>query len=539
MSSGPSTCRGESHAPLAGTRRADEASRTAVRPGTVGLALAGAAALYGASVLLGRFIRLWPWTVDDAFITFRYARHLAEGRGLQWNPGDTPAEGFTSLLWVLVSVIPHRFHIDVPAFAKVVSLVALGCSAALAALVAWHLLRDAGRDLRLVVGGATALVVAAHPMTAVHASSGMETALFTCLATALAYSAVSYRAFPSRRGAWSLALLSLLLGLARPEGNLLAGTVLVGLTIAQAGRGNGIGLVRPVLLAYVIPGSIYFVARWAFYGLLLPLPFYIKSSAGWEGVDQVIGFYRHAVGWICLPALLGFLSFWRRTWPLALATLLHSIFYLKPAHMMGFSWRYLYPCFPILVLAAGLAIARVLRSRPWLAVAATCLGAVVTVYAHGRGADATIEDHVAYARGLARAHVRLGRELAALSERFPGASPRLVVADAGAIPYYSDWWVLDSFGLNDREIARTGVRDLSYIYGASPDAVVILSRSAQTIDLRLGWEGPIAAEAQRLGYKVGGIYEFGAPHARPFGGYYLWLLMRPDLMELLDPSGAP
>ena len=38
---------------------------------------------------------------DDAFISFRYAQHLARGQGLTWNVGEPPLEGFTNLLWTL------------------------------------------------------------------------------------------------------------------------------------------------------------------------------------------------------------------------------------------------------------------------------------------------------------------------------------------------------------------------------------------------------------------------------------------------------
>ncbi|HNS73548.1 MAG TPA: hypothetical protein PKI81_09100, partial [bacterium] len=44
---------------------------------------------------------LWPATLDDAFISYRYARHLVEGHGLVFNPGER-VEGFSNLLWVLL-----------------------------------------------------------------------------------------------------------------------------------------------------------------------------------------------------------------------------------------------------------------------------------------------------------------------------------------------------------------------------------------------------------------------------------------------------
>ncbi len=41
-----------------------------------------------------------PAVIDDAFISLRYARELAAGNGLVFNPGD-PVEGYTSFLWTL------------------------------------------------------------------------------------------------------------------------------------------------------------------------------------------------------------------------------------------------------------------------------------------------------------------------------------------------------------------------------------------------------------------------------------------------------
>lgn len=44
---------------------------------------------------------------EDAMISMRYARHLADGHGLVWNIGEPPIEGFTNLLWVLWMSVAH------------------------------------------------------------------------------------------------------------------------------------------------------------------------------------------------------------------------------------------------------------------------------------------------------------------------------------------------------------------------------------------------------------------------------------------------
>ena len=48
-----------------------------------------------------------PHPIDDAYITFRYSRNLAEGLGPVWNAGD-PVEGYTNFLWMLFGEEPDE-----------------------------------------------------------------------------------------------------------------------------------------------------------------------------------------------------------------------------------------------------------------------------------------------------------------------------------------------------------------------------------------------------------------------------------------------
>src|SRR4030042_1361768 len=41
------------------------------------------------------------YTVDDAYISFRYAENAAKGYGLVFNPGER-VEGYTNFLWVIL-----------------------------------------------------------------------------------------------------------------------------------------------------------------------------------------------------------------------------------------------------------------------------------------------------------------------------------------------------------------------------------------------------------------------------------------------------
>ncbi|RYG85422.1 hypothetical protein EON77_05610, partial [bacterium] len=68
-------------------------------------------------VLVGHARAYWDFTVDDAYITLRYSRHLAEGFGPEWNLEGPRAEGYTAPLWMVLLALPHLVGADAVVFA--------------------------------------------------------------------------------------------------------------------------------------------------------------------------------------------------------------------------------------------------------------------------------------------------------------------------------------------------------------------------------------------------------------------------------------
>jgi len=62
--------------------------------------------------------------VDDAMVSMRYARNLAQGHGLVWNLGQPPVEGFTNPGWVLVMALVHLFPFSPALISLIVMLLA-------------------------------------------------------------------------------------------------------------------------------------------------------------------------------------------------------------------------------------------------------------------------------------------------------------------------------------------------------------------------------------------------------------------------------
>ncbi|MGI9148898.1 MAG: hypothetical protein ACR2IK_20505 [Chloroflexota bacterium] len=154
-----------------------------------------------------------PHPIDDAYITFRYARNLAEGVGLVYNPGEWVL-GTTTPLWALVLAAGYRLGgTDLPWLATCVSGV---CDAGSAGLLVHYGLRVGWRPAGAALVG---LAWALNPMSIAFATGGMETSVFV-LAALLALGLVG-----SCSATWLAAGVSGVSMLVRPEGALLVLTV--------------------------------------------------------------------------------------------------------------------------------------------------------------------------------------------------------------------------------------------------------------------------------------------------------------------------
>lgn len=97
-----------------------------------------AVATAGALGLLALFAasRAWAlrWVCDDSFISFRYARNLAEGHGLVFNAGER-VEGYTNLAWTLMLAAGARAGLDPIALSGILGILFYGL---LVSVVAWR-----------------------------------------------------------------------------------------------------------------------------------------------------------------------------------------------------------------------------------------------------------------------------------------------------------------------------------------------------------------------------------------------------------------
>ena len=340
-------------------------------PLTVGLAATLAGLLWHAW--------LYRFLTDDAFISFRYARNLAHGFGLVFNPGLERVEGYTNFLWVVLLAGLNRLGVAPEAAAGPLGVL---FTVALWAMVAHFSLRRVAEPNHAWPALVPLALLALTRSVAVWSSSGLETRCFEFLVIAgvlrlLVELEGLERGAPRPPLAW---LLFALAALTRPDGLLISGAVLAAGAAYVARRAPaelGRFVSRQIPFALVVGAHALF--RRAYYGDWLPNTYYAKFdghpwwASGWR---YLAAFTLEYFAWLWIPLLaLGVARHLRRNTPafplLVAAAIVPHVLYVAAIGGDHFEYRPLDLYFPLLYLlmADGVAVWASSRARTLAAAA--------------------------------------------------------------------------------------------------------------------------------------------------------------------------
>ncbi len=405
----------------------------------------------------------WPAPLDDTYIYFGCARSFAEGAPFAWYPGNGYGSGCTSALYPMLLA---------PLWAVGLRGSALGVGAFVIALLC---LGDLARSLRRVAEEHPAswlfpLLVVAVPVLSWSWFSGMETALAgAVIGRALLACRRALGAHPDgRRGAQ------------RRAGYWLAGALLtrpellpfaLACAVALAYRGGALSalgsLVRvggPGVTALVVQASAnrLFTGEWAQAGgirkALWSSPFATDGDVAIAWLSNLVVLVDQALvrglggTWLAyaFPALVLAAVALPRHRAVALPALLGAVGALAVVCLNATAryqnYRYAAPTLVLLLVTAALgvdALARVRAARVgWGAPLALALSALAAL-APATQRLAQTEHFARASANIVEQHVEVARRLRALE---PPAR-RVMVNDAGVIPYLADVPPLDGLGL--------------------------------------------------------------------------------------------
>ncbi len=440
-------------------------------------------------------VYVWNFTVDDAFISFRYSEHLANGFGLVWNIGQPPVEGYSNFLWVLIVALLFLLKLNPVSSTKVIGLLSVFGIIVLF----WFITNDIfeNKKNKYTAFTISTIFLLINPYTAIHVVSGLETMFYAFLLLGVVYSAWKIIVFPNSKFIWLFAFTALLLSLTRPEGILISLALILSIIyVSYKKNNNSINLISflPVLILYLIPIITYNVFRVSYFHELFPLPFLVKIVNGITFPVDFLYAVIYLIPFIIIMLIsvhlkkqnIGSIENRQITYfkyfllILGITFFFADIVYVRTP-LMNFSQRFFYPSFVMFYLAFGIAISMLFNEIGKFNIKLTktnqikfssviiVLVLVFLVLANSYGISDLKEQHD-YGVSFEKSYIPIGKTLSTFSDD----NYTVAFADSGAVAYYSKWNFLDLGGLNDKFIAENGVTT-EYLEQTNPELVIFAS----------------------------------------------------------------
>jgi len=438
----------------------------------VGYAFYAAAYIYQTSFVVSgeRYFVLF----DDAMISMRYARNLANGHGLVWNPGGVRVEGYTNPLWVIFMAIFHLFPLPPSKMSLVIQI-----SGAIFLIANLSFVNKIARMLT----GSWLVALLSVILTAFYAPlnnwglQGMEVSVLTLIVSASLWIALE-STHSNRFSRWLYPLLGMGT-LVRIDMAVVYLVVLVFLVVADRShrRQNlvwGIGL----FVLFILSQTLF---RWIYYGDILPNTYYLKMQGYPVFLRLVHGAYVlirfiWSFNWLLFLLPFTVLAFRReRAILLAILVILAQLAY--SVYVGGDAWehrggsnRYISIVMPIFFIfftyASDLirqAILIKIQPRLKASILVSNVLLVLIVLASMLNMNLLVDFKSLERWALLRQPIFIegNKEYVRIAEALnkittPQAS--IAVVSAGAIPYFTDRYALDLLGKNDVKIAHENAR---------------------------------------------------------------------------------
>ena len=436
---------------------------------------------------------LFPkWTVDDAFISYRFGKNLVGSGELAWNAGEKPVEGYTGIALPLLAATAISMNFLPEEFIRLISILAF----LLSGFLLWRFLIAKQAGIWIASGALMSWML--NPLALSHAHSGLETMLFSV--AILGAFVVWMNSDAGNKLHFGMALLCTIVALIRPEGAILGILICVAILLSNTGNRrlrnrNFLGM----LIAFGLPLAAYHIWRINYYDSILPNTWHAKQYDGIanpESLKQIAEFKLLFLLPILLPFLLIFAGNWktirlqewksgkliRQTFPFLIFFCFLFGIYLTSWLFMGFSFRFFFPVLPVFITVIALLSGRLNEKIPdgkrkTLVVALLFSGLLLQAMVFSWKAPGEWQYADQYKKIMENEWREAAKEIA--SKIDPGKTIACY-QDAGLIPYLLPNRCIDFGMLNDSWLAaerRKPEEVVEYFFECNPAAAVFTSFS--------------------------------------------------------------
>ena len=504
------------------------------------------------------------WTVDDAYISFRYSENLVKHGELNWNPGDNPVEGYTGIALPLLISAGIEANISPVTFSHILGI----ASFYICGLFIFLILKRINLDNLII--SLIILFYSTTPFLYTNVFSGLETMMFTAAFTAAIYFSIIILNKKNTKSVQLIFYMAslLFLSLIRPEGVLISVLLLFFLSL-QFAVSHKKSFKKFVIIAFTgfgIPFIMYFLWRWNYYGQFFPNTYYLKTGGSLFSYGSYNSLLSMLKDNLLVPfvaafffALLNLDNFWQEvkeerskvlskellTVILAgiIAIVIISWQYLYTDLLMNFSHRFWVPFLPVLfilfaILAdIGFKNYKLAHTKNPISFKVYSFILILLIVIQTGKVTREFKSEVNYSwkmkNLIENVHVKTGQYI---HQHFKGKYTLLVHADAGAIPFYAKLRTIDFGGLNDEYLSHKS--DLSkkqivdYFFDCDADVLAITSFRPDKIERSQGslnWETLklVISDPRFKEYSI--VKKFGTP----MWNYYEFVFVKNSLAQKL------
>ncbi|STX51162.1 LphB [Legionella busanensis] len=429
---------------------------------------------------------IWPFTIDDMYISLRYAKHLANGQGLLWNINEPPVEGYSNFSFVMLATLAIKLNLNPVIVLKFVGLIGL-------LLLTFSIYLLTRLWFTPLLSCLPCLGVLVYRGQIIWSVSGFETTVYQaliCFSLFALLKALGYRLYPkqeAKRSQLAFIVSGILLGLAsltRPEGPFF---VILFYSIAWFDKKNNLNFYRKDLLIGILAFSTlyipYFAWRLYYFGQLFPNPIYCKGL-----VDSYFGQIDKNYLKLAWPFfLLALPAIWQaqdhRHYYFWLPSVLYLLLLISADPIVAFENRLFLPAFvlllPLSLKGLGEIIAYCLQDKGQSSFYQFAL-IIISILVGFSFIPILSLANLKYFTLNPQKGELLRKQVATWLEKNIASNSHVVLADSGLIPYYSSLAFIDSFCLNNKDMT-TLPRKLMSIQGCEkiikqkPEVIILTS----------------------------------------------------------------
>jgi len=436
-------------------------------------------------IIIGHIILFISYTIDDAFIIFKYSKNFISGQGAVLNIGEK-VNANSSFLWMIL-LSPFEFLHDGALYgSKIIGLVFLFIAIAISVKIINSLVpKNQNKYLLLLL-----LLVAFNGTIINWSVYGLENSLVYMLLVLLTYYLLLE--IPIQKGYKSILVLFALIA-ARPEGFIFIFYYVVVFLIYKFRSNVKWDYFFKSILLIVIFSILYYGIMILYYGNPLPNTVYAKMG-GSELVKITTGmryvFSLKNLPNLCLlffPPIIWIILRYRNQepivtdWKMLVLFSLGAVYFIFPI-LVGGDWmpNYRFISFGLLLNIITFVIVfsrsenanRILSRVLW---AIVLLYSLLNILVISKAAEIESKLQIATLTACKGAAETINSQNYDLRNKIVAAS------DIGMLSYYGQARVLDYWGLADKYLARTGYSNgnvnWDYVLGRKPKFIIIYSNT--------------------------------------------------------------